>query len=210
MRPAPACLFILSALLLSSCGRPSTENQIEDLNTQIAKELTQWTRKSVRKPKAVLLHPSIDPADERNPNTALHAALLKQAEREGIEILAGETVPLSAKLEGNSRAQFTAASGIPMAFLENLLKNHPDANVIISLNGPPMTPPETFSLPVICFDPDGSTLPDLIRKGVVKAAVAPRQAPPPASVDPNDWFAIQYEVVTPDNLDRWWGENPTP
>ena len=91
----------------------------------------------------------------------------------------------------------------PQLLNEALAKNGA-APLLVSLLGEPTSPPPAGTKwpPIVCFSRDGSTnLAQLIRSGVVVAAVAQRHSPP--DKNEKDWFALRYTVIDRGNIEHW-------
>jgi hypothetical protein len=117
-------------------------------------------------------------------------------------------------LVGSGSAGPVGEEGIPSDALRHYgfapyASRAPDADVIVSFIGEPTLgqqgPAEWKDLPpVVCFSTDGTDVAPLMQAGVLAAAVAPRHAAASAKAgNRGDWFALLYEVVTPENLEAW-------
>ena len=90
-----------------------------------------------------------------------------------------------------------------------LLKRHPGVQGVVSFAGEPIGNADAAPLeetphpPLVCFCFLGNQVPALMKKGVVTAAVVPRNTPTPFRQVRGDWFDIMYQVVTPKNIDAW-------
>lgn len=95
-------------------------------------------------------------------------------------------------------------AGFTLAALGLLLKKYAAATLVVSLAGAPVSDVTEAKLPpVICFAPDGEHVAELMKRGLLAAAIVPRNQRVPIDAAGGDWFDVLYQVVTPANLAAW-------
>jgi hypothetical protein len=119
-----------------------------------------------------------------------------------ITVAGRERVPMP--LTRDARAH-GGPGGVTLQAYRELLDRYPDVQAVVSFVGAPQGTEEVAGPwpRMVCFCFTGEELPELMGRGIVTAAVAPRRSPVPVERIDGDWFDILYEVVTPENVGAW-------
>ena len=206
-------LLLLSLLLASAfagCGRaPSIPKQGVDVGSVVAQRLGELAGTLLPKSARVLVvhcEPAADLAEgERRQDAALRAAL----EHAGLAV-AGELVlpvkvgPMSGK-PGDTNGPIIAVAppGLPPQWLADQVARAPKADAVVSLAGDPLLGAADIARwkgklpPLVTLSVSGQDTQALVDGGLVLGAIRPRQAPPPAGVNRDDFFVVGYEYVRP-------------
>ena len=144
-------------------------------------------------------------ADKQRWMNSLLAAF-QRALPPGLVVAARETVVVR---PARSTGRLAPGATFSMETYLDMLQRHPGLQGVVSFAGEPVVsagtalPGEVPQLPLVCFCFLGDQVPALMKKGVVAAAVVPRNTPTPYRKVRGDWFDIMYQVVTPKNIDAW-------
>ena len=166
-----------------------------------------------QKPRKIILvrRPAVMVAGELQETMEEMPTFLSAMADQGVEVVAKLFYPeFSEKDRGRPGA---GAGNPPAAWLASAAANNPGADMIVSFSGLPEfsaeEPMANFKgrLPVlVCLgsgEKEMAALPELMRAGIILAAVMPRGGQPPKELNERNFFDAIYATVTPENLDDW-------